>query len=289
MHRHIFSIYHPAVLAVYFVGAIVCAMLTYHPFIVLLSFLCASVYAVYLTGIKKYISALKFAAAAAGIIAILNPLFNSSGATEMFVIAGKVFTAEAFIYGLSMGGMLASVIMWFICYHEVFTSEKFMFVFGRFLPSISLMLSMITRFVPSMIRRSRDIRDAQAALLGESKTTKKEQLASGVRLISILMSWDMENSIETADSMRCRGYNGGKRSSFNSYRFRYFDVFAVIVLGVLLCVVIILLLTISASLCFYPVITNLYLDYWVYVCYAVFLLFPLLLEGGERIRCLRSK
>ena len=57
---------------IYFIAAIICSMLTYHPYLVLMSFLCASVYTVFLKGIKKYFAELKFIAVMAAVITAFN-------------------------------------------------------------------------------------------------------------------------------------------------------------------------------------------------------------------------
>jgi energy-coupling factor transport system permease protein len=44
--------------------------------------------------------------------------------------------------------MLAAVISWFSCYNAVMTSDKFVYLFGRVIPALSLILSMTLRFVP---------------------------------------------------------------------------------------------------------------------------------------------
>lgn len=44
--------------------------------------------------------------------------------------------------------MLACVLIWFSCFHEVVQSDKLVWLFGRLLPSLSLVLSMALRFVP---------------------------------------------------------------------------------------------------------------------------------------------
>ncbi len=42
---------------------------------------------------------------------------------------------------------------------------------------------------------------------------------NGLTILSILVTWALENAIETADSMRSRGYGLRGRTAFSIYRF----------------------------------------------------------------------
>ena len=53
----------------------------------------------------------------------------------------------------------------------------------------------------------------RAAVSGRRK--EKAAVQNGVRSASVLMGWGMEDSIETADSMRARGYGARKRTAFS--------------------------------------------------------------------------
>jgi energy-coupling factor transport system permease protein len=48
-----------------------------------------------------------------------------------------------------------------------------------------------------------------------------------------MVTWALENAIETADSMRCRGYGLPGRTAFSIFRFDHRDLFAL--LFILLC------------------------------------------------------
>jgi energy-coupling factor transport system permease protein len=43
-------------------------------------------------------------------------------------------TLESIFYGLAAAVMLAAVVLWFGCYNEVMTSDKFIYLFGRVIP-----------------------------------------------------------------------------------------------------------------------------------------------------------
>ena len=52
------------------------------------------------------------------------------------------------LYGLASAALLSATLLWFTCYNTVMTSDKFIYLFGRVIPALSLVLSMTMRFVP---------------------------------------------------------------------------------------------------------------------------------------------
>ena len=60
-----------------------------------------------------------------------------------------------------------------------------------------------------------------------------------VSVFSIMLSWVFENAIDTADSMKSRGYGLKKRTAFSIYRFDKRDkytIFYLLVCAIFLCV-----------------------------------------------------
>ena len=113
------------------------------------------------------------------IITCFNPLVNESGMTELFAIGGRSFTLEALLYGLVSGLTLLSVILWFSSYSDLMENGRFLAMLGRRLPVISMMISMIFRYIPDTVRHGREIEMSQRALLGSDdgyrKTTGQRQ------------------------------------------------------------------------------------------------------------------
>jgi len=156
------------------------------------------------------------------IVALINPMFNHYGVTTLgYLSNGNPFTLESCVYGLVMAMMLACTLIWFACYTEVMTSDKFIYLFGKVIPSLSLVLSMCLRFVPMFVRQLNVISDGQKCV-GRSASNGSviKRAKHGITIFSILITWALENAIETADSMKCRGYGEKGRTAFSLY---YFD------------------------------------------------------------------
>ncbi|MBR3258086.1 MAG: hypothetical protein IKF96_03770 [Eggerthellaceae bacterium] len=105
------------------------------------------------------------------------------------------------------------------------------------------------------------------------------------RRISVLMGWGMEDSLETADSMLCRGWGSGARhTSYKKYRFTATDACALAVVIALFAVACVGCVQVCGPFNFYPVMGPWAGDaWWAYVAYGVYLALPLILEGGAKL------
>ena len=212
---------HPAVSFAYFALVIACAMLLMHPVCLLISLLGAVLYVIQLNGRKGLRFSLKIALPVMLLAALVNPAFNHAGVTILtYLPTGNPLTLESLLYGLAAGAMLSAVALWFVCVTDVITSDKVVYLFGRVIPALSLLLSMTLRFVPRFIRRLRTVTQAQAHMGRDVRNGSMHQrVRSALRVFSIVVTWSLESGIITADSMRCRGYGLPGRTSFSLYRF----------------------------------------------------------------------
>lgn len=222
-----FSTYHPLLNMLYFCGTIGVTIFVTHPVLLGISFVSAVAYSVILKGWKSTIRFnLLFAIPSMIIVALINPMFNHYGVTIIgYLKNGNPFTLESCVYGLVMALMLACTLLWFSCYTEVMTSDKFIYLFGKLIPALSLVLSMCLRFVPKFTKQMRVIADGQKCV-GRSTDNGSvvKRAKHGITIFSILITWALENAIETADSMKCRGYGEKGRTAFSIYRFDKRDV-----------------------------------------------------------------
>jgi energy-coupling factor transport system permease protein len=154
------------------------------------------------------------------IVALINPLFNHRGITILCYIRDNPLTLESILYGIATGLMFASVILWFSCYNAVMTSDKFMYLFGRIIPASSLIFAMVLRFVPKFKVQIAQISNAQKCVGRDvGSGTYLERARHGMKILSIMVTWALENAVETADSMKSRGYGLKGRTSFSIFRF----------------------------------------------------------------------
>jgi energy-coupling factor transport system permease protein len=90
---------------------------------------------------------------------------------------------------------------------------------------------MTLRFVPKFKAQIRVVSDAQKCVGRDvSNGGVLQRARNGMTIISIMITWALENAIETADSMKSRGYGLCGRSAFSIYRFDKRDKTALIFL-----------------------------------------------------------
>ena len=138
MRADAFSKRHPAVNFVFFLGAILGGMLNQHP-----AYLLAGV----VSGAAYY-----------------HPLFNTYGATLLFTYFDRPYTLEALYYGAALAAVFVNMLLWFGCYNAVLTSDKFTSLFGNLIPALSLLLVMVLRMIPNLMRKARQIAGARASI-----------------------------------------------------------------------------------------------------------------------------
>ena len=227
-----FSTYHPVVNFLFFAEVLGFSMFLLHPLCLVISLLCAVGYALCLNGKKALGFCLKGILPMMVFTAILNPMFSHEGITILtYLPSGNPLTLESILYGLAAAGMLAAVVLWFSCFNSVITSDKFVYLFGRVIPALSLVLSMALRFVPRFKAQLRVVTRAQKCI---GKDPSRGGLVHRIRcagaILSVMVTWALENGIDTADSMKSRGYGLPGRTAFSIYRFDKRDKQALIVL-----------------------------------------------------------
>ena len=265
--------FHPGVIFFYFAAVIGLAMFFFHPVMLGATLVCGAVYALYLKGrgaLKWGLFLLPLLLVTAG----LNPLFNHRGVTILgFLPNGNPVTLEAVLYGGASAVMLVAVVLWFVCLNAVMTGEKWIFLFGRVLPALSLVLSMTMRLVPRFLAQGRVIYAAQKGL---------QRRVNPLKVLSILVTWALENAVETADSMNARGYGLAGRTAFGLYRFGKRDALA---LGfIFFCAMVVIFGSSAVRFQFFPRIIMHEINagaVGVFVVYLALGAFPMILNGKE--------
>lgn len=227
-----FSSYHPAVNFCYFAVVLGFTMFLLHPACLAISLVGALLYAGRLKGRRALAGQLAYLFPLLLITGAMNPLFNHRGITILaYLPGGNPLTLESILYGLAAAALFGAVILWFSCCQQVMTSDKFLYLFGRVAPALSLLLSMALRFVPRFKARLDQVRLAQRALFGGEGEEVRSRLHRAACALSALVAWSMESAIETADSMKCRGYGLPGRTYYAPFRLERRDKLALLCLG----------------------------------------------------------
>lgn len=229
---------HPAVSFIYFAFVIGFTVTFRHPVCQTASLVSAALYAAECEGRSGALFSLKYALPVILLTAIINPAFNHEGVTVLcYLPLGNPLTAESIFYGISSGVMFASVLLWFLNFNRVFTTDKTVYLFGRILPSLSLLISMTVRFVPRFRKQLDDVRESQKGFGVDTENgSPLTRMKNALRVFSVVVTWSLENSVETADSMKSRGFGLRGRTSFSVFTFTRRDrelLFIIAFLGLL--------------------------------------------------------
>lgn len=271
MRRSELDTFHPSVSFLCFVFIILFSMLFMNPVCQAISIVCGFAYSVILCGAGSVKTKLRYMLPVLFLSAIMNPLFNHAGIhTIAYFPNGNPLTLEAVLYGLSAACMIVSVICWFSCYNRIMTSDKIIYLFGRIMPSLSLVFSTVLRFVPRFAAQLREISNARKCISND-----KSRIKNGLAVLSALTTQALENSVETADSMKSRGYGLPHRTSFSNFRFELRD--GAVLICILTAAVYVLFGFSAVRIKYFPSVTSIPSTLYaisVYAAYFILCAFP---------------
>lgn len=232
-----FKTYHPVVNLTYFVFVIGFGCVFFHPVCLCISLASGFTYSVMLKGKKQVKANLIYMLPTLIMMAVINPAFNHEGVTILrYLPGGNPLTLESILYGLCAATMIVSVICHFVCFNEIMTSDKFIYLFGKIIPGMSLIISMTLRFVPKFAYQLKVVANAQRCIGRDiSKCGIIKRAKNGLAILSVMTTWSLESSVDTADSMKARGYGIPGRTAYSIYTFHKRDgkaLICILLLGV---------------------------------------------------------
>lgn len=214
-----FGTVHPVVLLVYFTSVLAVAMFVTNPVLSLSALLGGVLFFAVLEKRRDVPGDLGFYLPLFFLVAITNPLFSHNGVTPLFFLNGNPVTLEAFVYGAAIAVTVVGVMLWCQSMSRVMTTDKFLYLFGRLIPKLSLVLSMALRFLPMLRRQMKKVRSAQKTLGLYAGRGIVDRIRSTGRILLAMISWSLEHAMETAGAMKARGYGTRKRTHFSLFRF----------------------------------------------------------------------
>lgn len=283
-----FSTSHPAVPAVYLALTLGLTMFSPHPVLACLSLAGALLYGALAHGFRCTLFSLRWCLPLVALMTLVNPLFARQGDTLLFSVFGMPVYAESVLFGAVMAGMFAAGVLWLGAVRDMLPQDKVLSLFGNAAPVLSLMISMTMRLIPRFVRQGRTVASVQEVAMS-CTGAHGEGLAGGrrgllrrrLRQSSVLMGWAMEDSLETADAMRARGWGAvAHRTTYVRYRFSASDVAALLIIAVTGAACVALTWRCVASFAFYPRVSP--IGPWLaYVPYAAWMFAPAALHVYE--------
>ena len=277
-----FSSYHPVINLIFFVAALAAIALFRHPVFLTISFAASFAWSAKLRGRRGIF----FNVCLVPLILLYAGIYASYkhfGITNLAVnLIGNEITLESIVYGLVLGTTAASFLMMLSCFLAVFSVDKIVYLFGKLSPRLSLMLSVALRMFGRLRVQAARIETAQRGIgRGIRQGSLWMRLRSGIRELSILITWMLESFVESGFSMKSRGCGLKGRTAFSIYRFDNRDRSLVIVLSACLIGLGAALMLDQTRIYYDPEIIWNRVTVWSYVFYGIYALFLFLPMGLE--------
>lgn len=277
---------HPAVLLVYYAGLLVFAAVLFHP--LFLGTILASTLVLFIMqgeG-RRLLRGAPFYLLIAGSAVLLNPLFSHRGSHILFYLFDQPVTLESVLYGLMTGMTLLSIFLVFGSYGLNLTTDKFMYLFSAAAPKTALLTWMTLRFVPLFQRRLHEIAVIQRTRgVSVHEGGLRKRMRDGMTMVRVLLTWSLEEAMQTADSMKARGYGVRRRSAYAVYKLDRRDVLCLAVLVLSEAVCLGFWLAGRGKMEIYPRMRPMVFGLPEGIMYGAFCLFnilPLIVEGKEK-------
>lgn len=288
-----FETFHPIVLFSFFVATIGLSMIFMHPVYLAITIFSAISLNIALRR-QLFFKDWKLYVPLFFLMAIINPMISHNGQLVLLYVNGNAITVEAILYGIAIATMIVAIMLWFSCYNVMMTSDKFIYLFGKVSPSLSLTLSISLRLVPRFRHQLTQIVQAQK-VIGMDFTTGSlwHRIKCTVQILSILITWALDNAIDTADSMKARGYGVKKRTAFSIFIFERRDGFVLAMIILLFFSNLVASFIGTTTYYFYPTFGAVKWDIasiLFYISYVILLSIPLVFEiwGALKWRSLKS-
>lgn len=239
---------------------------------------------------SEFMNLIKFFIPMSLLIIILNPLVSHAGVTQIHIIGNFFITLEALVYGILMSLSFLIILLLFASYNIAISYQEMLYVFSKRFPNISMIIIMALRFIPLLNYRLSELnkvfRIKTSLNIDEDEEKYVEKVKNAAKMLAVVVSWSLEESMLTAKSMKARGYGIAKRTSYLSFNFRKIDYYFILVVLISSVICIIGLLQGQGRIEIYPQlefsfyknILNIY-----YFSFLVLLLPIIYLEFKERL------
>lgn len=211
--------FHPASVLVFFIAMTVPLMLVSSPVFTAVSLAGAVAVFLHVRNGRGTARELSGYLAVFLVMSALNPLFVHRGSTPLFFLNGKAITLEALAYGINSSLRLVTAVIWFRGFSVVMTNERLFCLIGKLSPKISSALAMTVRFVPDLLAQGRKISSYSMVSGQKCDYSLIGRVKNAMTVFSALITWSIESAVQTADSMKARGFELGGRTAYSRFSF----------------------------------------------------------------------
>ncbi|MCA1030567.1 energy-coupling factor transporter transmembrane protein EcfT [Bacillus timonensis] len=283
------SFLHPFTGFSYFVGLGVFFTLLLHPFFLLVATLSIIITLLFInkgSQLKRWGIYYLFIVL---LIIVINPLINRRGVNILFYVGDNPVMLEAVVYSITTALSLLGIFIMFLYFNTIINDIKLFYMFGKITPKVALLGILTMRFVPLLKRRLNEIIAVQSRRgISMRSGNLLNKARNGMTILQILLTWSLEEAIQTAESMKARGYENKVKSSFYRYRFQKEDWVSMVFLFISFSTCLFLFLHYEfGKLTIYPSLQQHFFkpnELYLVIPFLLFISFPLLLEGKEWLK-----
>lgn len=251
-----FANYHPFVLFIYYIAVLSMTLFLLHPVVLSVSFIGALLFYALLTSARKLWKDMRIFIVVFLLIAGTNPLFVHKGKTILFYVYERPITEEALVYGFFIALMLVAVIFWSKAFSILMTSEKFMYVFSKTIPKLSLVIMMALKFIPQFKKQIKNVHETQKTLGLYTGNSIKSRITLSIKTFYSMISWSLENAVEQGDAMKAKGYGLKGRTHFSLFSWQVRDTVILLVMGLVFLSIVIIQVNNGYHFQFYPTVSH---------------------------------
>ncbi len=218
---------------------------------------------------------LRFCLPVGAVLVLCNVLFSRNGMTVLFYIGDAAVTLESVLYALLSALHFTGAALWFSFYCAFLDADRIYRLFSGVSRGLAIIFSLSMALVPKTLQK---YEQTCAAL--PASADKDNKLTVRFLRLSALFSWVLEDSFQTAVSMKARGAMCPMCRTRQKYRFSVGDTAAVLLTVGEMCAVF-LAPPLKAEIypCFRP---SVYFEQaWIYIPLAFFYFMPCLLKLWE--------
>lgn len=272
---------HPWCAFIYLVMALVLTMCSVNPILIFASIIGASLYEIHLRGGRQFLELIPWLLLIVLITTIGNMIISHNGMHVLFLINDNRVTLEAGMYGAVFGFMFAAAFLWCDIMQKIITGEKLTFMFGSFAPGLGLVISMTLHYIPMLRKRLTIVHNAQ---LGMGRNVSKgafRKARQWGKEFSIVISWTLENAIDTSSTMTAMGYGSGRRSNYSNYRIKRRDVIFLLIVIMLFVPAFVVTVFTRYKVYYYPtfgIVGDLWEMLFLGIFYLLYMLVPIVAD-----------
>ncbi len=161
------------------------------------------------------------------LLAVVTVLFNlffyQRGREILFYFLGRPILKEGLIYGLYMGALLFSLLLFWQVILKAFPGDKWLWLCRRVLPQTA-MVFLFSGGLFARCKKNMEEKWRILSLKGQENASLRERCREVGDVLYAFAGWSIQWGLETVDSVNSRGYGLSAGSSVNTYPWRWRDV-----------------------------------------------------------------